>query len=122
MDKLGFTAYLEEKNLAKTSINTYVKLVNWFFRHTKKEDIQIVKPDILNYLEFLKNSRKQQNITRKNSLIALNHYFTYLYENKQITENPCLFIKIRGTKRKILYKIYTEVVFSFSCEASQKQS
>ena len=107
MDKTGFITYLEAKNLSITSIDCYVKLVNCFFRHTKKEDIQVTKPDILNYLEYLKNSRQQQNITRRNSLIALNHYFTYLYEDEQITANPCLFLKIRGAKRKMLYKIYS---------------
>ena len=107
MNKTGFINYLEAKNLAVTSIDCYVELVNRFFSHTKKEDIQVTKPDILNYLKYLKNSRKQQNITRRNSLIALNHYFTYLYENEQIIINPCLFIKIRGTRRKMLYKIYS---------------
>ena len=107
MDKELFIKYLEAKNLAKTSVDCYVELVNRFFRHTKKEAIQVTKPDILNYLNYLKNSRKQQNITRRNSLIALNHYFTYLFENEQIAKNPCLFIKIRGTRRKMLYKIYS---------------
>ena len=58
-------------------------------------------------MEHLKKRRAQKNITRKNRLIALNHYFTFLYKTEQITENPCLFLKIRGAKRKTLHKIYT---------------
>jgi site-specific recombinase XerD len=57
-------------------------------------------------LEHLKN-RGLQNITRKRHLTSLNHYFTFLYKNEQITDNPCLFLKIRGTSKKKLHKIYT---------------
>ena len=107
MDKIGFIKYLESKNLAQTSINAYVKFVESFFVKMKKEDIQITKPDVLKFLEYLKNNRKTQNSYRKNYLIALNHYFTYLYENEKISQNPCLLLKIRGVKRKTLCKIYT---------------
>jgi len=107
MDKKGFTKYLEGKGLASSTITAYIKAVIWFLKHVQKEKTEITKPDVLKYLEYLKNSRQQQNITRKNRLIALNHYFTFLYRDEQIAENPCLFLKIRGTKRKTLHKIYT---------------
>jgi site-specific recombinase XerD len=48
-----------------------------------------------------------QNKYRSDYLNALNHYFTVLYDAGKIAENPCLLLKIRGIKRKILYKIYT---------------
>jgi site-specific recombinase XerD len=58
-------------------------------------------------LEYLKNKKGQQNITRRNYLLAINHYFTFLYKNEQITQNPCFLLKIRGTNKKKLHKIYT---------------
>jgi len=109
-----FTAYLESKGFAKRTqkecfirLNVFFKWLKTCAEHSRsKEDIQAAKPDILNYLEHLKN-KGLKNATRKNHLTALNHYFTFLYKDEQITDNPCLFLKIRGTKRKTLYKIYT---------------
>jgi site-specific recombinase XerD len=106
-NKEEFTAYLQSKNLATSSIICYINYVELFFNRVKKEDVQVTKADILKHLEYLKNRREQKNITRKNNLIALNHYFTFLYKNEQITENPCWWLKIRGTKKKTLYKTYT---------------
>ena len=107
MDKNGFIKYLERKDLAPITIQNQVALMERFFTKTKKEDVQITKPDILKYLEYLKNSRKQQNKTRRLHLNALKHYFTFLCQEEIIDQNPCLLLKIRGIKRKVLYKIYT---------------
>jgi site-specific recombinase XerD len=107
MNKNGFIAYLEGKDFAIKTITMYVHYTEEFLSKTKKEDIQITKPDILNFLEYLKNKRKVQNAYRSFYLVALNHYFTFLYSEGKITKNPCLFLKIRGVKRKTLYKIYT---------------
>lgn len=107
MNKNGFISYLENKDFAIKTIKNYVKYVEEFLTRTKKEEIQITKPDILKFLEYLKNTRKVQNAYRSYYLVALNHYFTFIYKNGEIAKNPCLFLKIRGIKRKTLYKIYT---------------
>lgn len=107
MNKSGFINYLESKGLAPLTQGQYLLDLQTFFNRVKKEDIQVTKPDILKHLEYLKKKKGLQNVTRQHHLIALNHYFTFLYQNAQITENPCLFIKIRGTNKKKLYKIYT---------------
>lgn len=102
-----FTAYLQSRDLAQSSITHYTTYVELFFSRSKKEVEQVTKADILKHLEYLKKRKGQQNITRRNHLIALNHYFTFLYRTEQITENPCLLLKIRGTQKKTLYKIFT---------------
>ena len=107
MNKKGFIIYLEEKGLAKATQKQYLFALQVFFNQAKKEDIQVTKPDILKHLEYLKKRKGLQNITRQHHLIALNHYFTFLYQNEQITANPCLLLKIRGTRKKQLHKIYT---------------
>jgi site-specific recombinase XerD len=107
MDKIEYRNYLESKDLSQVTISVYTSYVERFFLYIKKEEIQITKPDILKYLEYLKNNKNQQNITRRNQLIAINHYFTCLYKSEKITENPCLLLKIRGVQKKILYNIYT---------------
>jgi len=107
MNKNEFTAYLESKGFAIKTITAYVHYTEQFLKQTKKEEIQITKPDVLKFLEYLKNKRKVQNEYRSYYLVALNHYFSFLLKNEEIAQNPCLFLKIRGMKRKILYKIYT---------------
>ena len=107
MDKDGFTAYLESKGFAVKTIAKHVNYVEQFLAKTKKEDIQVTKPDVLKFLEYLKNHRKVQNEYRSYYLNALNYYFTFLYQAGQIDQNPCLLLKIRGTNKKRLYKIYT---------------
>jgi site-specific recombinase XerD len=114
--KSRFRQYLEGKDLAPATITNYIRYIDWFFKRVKTEAIQVTKPDILNYLEHLKNSRKQQNITRQNCLTALNHYFTFLYKSGKITENPCQFLKIRGTSKKKLHKIYTPEELDELCD------
>lgn len=102
-----FTAYLQAQNLAPSSITAYIRLLERFLQHTDKELLQITKADILEHLNYLKNRRHQQNITRRNSLIALNHFFTFLVKTGQLPSNPAAFIKIRGTQKRILYTIYS---------------
>lgn len=107
MDKNGFITFLEQRGLAPKTITGQVKYVEHFLEKAKKEDIQITNPDILKYLEYLKKRKGLQNVTRQRYLIALNHYFTFLCKEGETAQNPCAFIKIRGTKKKILHKIYT---------------
>ena len=107
MDKQGFIDYLQEKNFVAGTINRYTKHIDFFLQHAEKEDIQITKADVLKHLEYLKKHREQQNITRSFYLTALKHYFTFLCKTEQICTNPCAWIKIRGTKKKALYKIYS---------------
>lgn len=105
--KTEFINYLQSKDLAESSIIRYRTDVEQFFAKVKKEAEQVTKADILKHLEYLKKRRNLQNVSRKMHLIGLNHYFTFLYENEEVTENPCLFLKIRGTQKKTLYKIFT---------------
>lgn len=102
-----FNSYLQSKNLAPSSITHYVRELALFLFWIDKEETQITKPDILNYLEHLKNKRNLQNVSRSRILNSLNHYFTFLLKEEQIKTNPCAFLKIRGTKQKTLLRIYT---------------
>jgi integrase/recombinase XerD len=102
-----FIYYLESKNHSKTTQKAYLRNVNLFIEWYKKEPINCTKKDVLKYLEYLQNKKQQDNITRRNSLIAINHYFTYLQKNEEVTSNPTALIKIRGTHKRHLYKIYS---------------
>ena len=102
-----FINYLESKNHSKTTQKAYLRNVNLFLEWYKKEPINCTKKDILKYLEHLQNKKLQENITRRNALIAINHYFTFLHKNEEVQSNPTALIKIRGTHKRQLYKIYT---------------
>ena len=102
-----FIKYLENKNLARSTQEAYLLNVNLFLKWYKAEPINCTPKDILKYLEYLKNKKQQQNITRRNYLIALNHYFNHLLTKEEIIKNPCSLIKIRGTNKKHLYNIFT---------------
>lgn len=106
MDKNGFIKYLESKDFAQRTQKGILYTLNLFFTWAVKEDIQITKPDVLRYLEHLKN-KGLQNVTRNRHLTHINHYFTFIYKDGQITDNPCMFLKIRGANKKTLYKIYS---------------
>jgi len=106
-NKSAFRQYLEQKDFAEKTITAYVKYAEQFFAKTGKEDIAVTKPDVLMFLEYLKNKRGLQNAFRRHYLDALKHYFDFLQTDGQTDRNPCSFLKIRGQKRKTLYKIYT---------------
>jgi site-specific recombinase XerD len=106
MDKKGFIKYMEGKDFAQRTKEGHLQNLQMFFLWAKAEDIQVTKPDILRYLEHLKN-KGLQNVTRRRHLDSLKHYFTFLYKSGQTADNPCLFLKIRGTNRKTLHKIYS---------------
>ena len=102
-----FKTYLESKGLSSNTVVTYVRYVNRFVKHSPKEMEQVTKADILTYLEHLKSSKNQENITRRNHLIAISHYFAFLIQNDHVVVSPTAFIKIRGKHKKHLYQTYT---------------
>jgi integrase len=57
------------------------------------------RPFKLDYLHTKECSSKTKSLF----VISLNHYFTFL----QLPTNPTALLKIRGTKKKTLYRIYT---------------
>jgi len=107
MKKTEFIKYLESNGFAQKTIEKHIKYTEQFFKYVKTEDVQVTKPDVLDYLKYLKNNLQYQNDYRSRHLVSLKHYFSFLYKDKLITENPCMFLKIRGTKKKRVYKLYT---------------
>jgi site-specific recombinase XerD len=102
-----FTAYLQSKDLAEATQNIYLRYVNSFLKWYKTEPINCTKKDIIKYLAYLKNKKQHENITRRNTLLAINHYFTFLLRTEAVVTNPTTFLKIRGANKKKLYNIFT---------------
>jgi len=110
-----FIKYLQKKDFTESTQNRYLnsanKFLNWYacekFTLSNAEVMNCTKTDILKYLEYLKKNRSQSNHSRNCELISIKHYFAFMLENNQITSNPTALIKIRGTKKKQLYNIFT---------------
>ena len=102
-----FIKYLQEKDFTPSTQNGYLNSVNKFLNWYDSEPMNTQKKDILKYLEYLKKNKKQNNHSRNCELISLKHYFAFMLENSQIESNPTALIKIRGTKKKTLYNIFT---------------
>jgi integrase/recombinase XerD len=102
-----FTEYLQSKDLANATQSIYLRYVNSFLKWYKAEPTNCTKKDIIKYLAYLKNKKNQQNITRRNTLLAINHYFTFLLRTEAVATNPTTFLKIRGANKKKLYNIFT---------------
>lgn len=102
-----FISYMESKNHAQSTQKSYLKYVELFLNWYNQDPINCTKKDILDYLAYLKKHTRQQNISRRSSLTALNHYFNALMQAETINHNPAQRIKMRGTNKKHLYKIYT---------------
>jgi site-specific recombinase XerD len=98
---------MERKNHAQRTQTAYIKLVENFLQWYKYDPLNCTKKDILDYLAYLKKHTKQQNVSRRSSITALNHYFTALLQAGITDKNPVAFIKMRGANKKKLYKIYT---------------
>lgn len=101
-----FSRYLQQKNISKSTIEKYIQEVEKYEKWLSISIELSEKKDLLNYLKDL-NDRGVQNRTRQHKLGILRHYYSFLYQQDKITHNPTNLIKIRGTKRKILYQILT---------------
>jgi site-specific recombinase XerD len=102
-----FIKYMESKNHALRTQSAYIILVEKFLQWYKLDPLNCTKKDILDYLAYLKKHTRQQNISRRSSITALNHYFTALLQAGETNNNPVALIRMRGANKKKLYKIYT---------------
>ncbi|MDX9932822.1 MAG: phage integrase N-terminal SAM-like domain-containing protein [Bacteroidales bacterium] len=107
MTDKNFVLHLESKNHSPNTQKCYIRQVNHFLQWLGNDGTDCTKKEILQYLEYLKTKHNQQNITRRNSLIAINHYFDFLTSENITAFNPASLLKIRGTKKKMLYNTYT---------------
>jgi site-specific recombinase XerD len=100
-----FINYLQQKDFTTTTQNRYCKDVNYFLQWNNNSEV--TKKQILDYLTYLQDVRHNTNHSRNCALNSLKHYFNFLVQTHQLAANPTNLIKLRGTKKKQLYKIFT---------------
>jgi len=100
----GFRTFLQRKGLSVSTQKFYCYQVERFLQWYGKDASNAQSKDILRYLDYLQNKRSLQNITRRNHLISIDHYFQSIG-----LPNVTAFIRLQGTKKqKIQYIFSTE--------------
>jgi len=106
-----FTAYLQARNIQQACIKKYNSqlqgFIKWLQTHKDKQPENAEKKDILDFLQYLQEKRNLAGRTRQQTLGILNHYYNFLHSREEVSNNPTLLIKLRGTKKKLLKKILT---------------
>lgn len=106
----SFEKYLQSKDLSKATIKHYNSQALSFITWCDIQNIEVensTSTEITSYLKHLQN-KGQQNKTRNVQLGILKHFFDYQIQAEQREDNPAKHIKIRGTKNKMLYPLYTK--------------
>lgn len=102
--------YLQSKGLSKATIKCYHTEILEFIVWCDMQNVEAentTSTDITGYLKHLQN-KGQQNKTRNVNLNILKHYFNYQISIEAREDNPARQIKIRGTKTKNLYPIFSK--------------
>ena len=105
-----FEKYLEQRDLSKSTIKCYNTEVMEFIVWCDIQNIEVetsTSTEVTSYLKHLQN-KGQHNKTRNINLNILNHFFDWQIQAGQREDNPARHIKIRGTKSRMLYPIFTK--------------
>ena len=106
----SFEKYLQQKDLSKATIKCYNDEMMEFIVWCDMQNIEVensTSTEVTSYLKHLQN-KGQQNKTRNINLNILKHFFDWRIQAEQREDNPAKHIKIRGTKNKMLYPLYTK--------------
>ncbi len=97
-----FRTFLQQKGLSVSTQKFYCSQVERFLQWYGMEAENARTKDVLKFLDYLQNKRNLQNITRRNYLISINHYFQFI-----ACPNVTAFIELQGTKKRKLNYIYS---------------
>ncbi len=110
---MTFLQYLQSKDLFPSTIQQYTNEIHRYevFLIKKGKHIDTaIKKDIIEYLKYphRTSGRKQlSNKTKATILGIINHFYNYMIQHHDSTHNPAQHIKIRATKTKHLYHLFT---------------
>lgn len=106
METKEFIEYMEAKDLSKATQRGHVRRTYLFLVWYQLDPINCTQKDIINYLEYLQNDKKFNNTYRATFLKSIEHYFQFLITTGNISNNPTVHIKLRGTNKKRMYYVY----------------
>jgi len=100
-----FTNFLFKKGYSYTTVASFYNDVKKFKAWVQKEDMElesVMYNDITAYLQSLGSITQH---TKGCYLRGIRHYFTYLIQKGERSDNPVEFIQLKGIKRKTLYDL-----------------
>jgi integrase/recombinase XerD len=105
-----FTEYLTIKAYSPKTRNSMMNTVKRFSLWSEAEGIELVNITYNDMVAYVRACQKRDN---KQSSIAssvknIKHYYDCLISIKELIENPCTNIDIKGIKRRTLYDTFTE--------------
>lgn len=126
--KYLFETFTKDKLVAgvkKSTLEQYLLAVQKFYIFLGKEVTLATKDDIVNYLNYYRYSNgkgEQKPNTVKNRYNQLSSFYSWLFANKYIAENPFLSIQSpKGTlKTKEIISVGEIEKMTISCEESKK--
>jgi site-specific recombinase XerD len=104
-----FIQYLQTKNHSAATQRAYLRNVNEFLNWYANDPLNCTKKDMVTFLDYLQ-TKDCSSKTKSLFIISLNHYFNFLASplgGGMEGANPTALLKIRGTKKKTLYRLYT---------------
>lgn len=105
----AFKNYLLAKGYAASTVHGMIRDVTCFLHWLQPQNIELETlnyNDVTAYLDTFKK-RNTTIRTQQSNLINLKHYLDYLVQADIITHNPVVALKLKNTKRKTLYHIFT---------------
>lgn len=104
-----FTEYLQLKKYTPNTREGIIKGIGRFVRWAENENIPVEQVSYNDVMAFIAHRRKAsiKAVSIKKDILQVKHYYTFLVSVKQVRENPCNNIDIKGIKRKTLYDTFT---------------
>lgn len=105
----SFSEWLIIKGFTSKTAQSYTKTTNYFLRFLETENIEAQNAnynDVLAYISHQKAKGNKQH-SQQISINAIKHFYNFLQQEEQVTENPASNVIIKGVKRKILHQILT---------------
>lgn len=105
----GWGDYLLLKNFSHQTRLSIQKTFKRFASWSDAQNIaleQISYNDVLSYLNYCKQRGNKQK-TLQVTVGCIKHYYNFLINENEVTENPCSNVEIKGVKRKILYETFS---------------
>lgn len=115
-----FEKYLQQKGITPGTISRTQREVNRFAKWLKNKFTLLpddaTQKQLLEYLQYVKETRQLCNATQNSILQMLKNYFSFLSKQNNIT-NITVFIKIRGINKKQIQQLFTPDELDNLCDA-----
>lgn len=105
-----FNEYLMIKGHSESTRQTVIRTVIYFETWLIDQGIGIEAvsySDVLAYVDFCKKKGNKPR-TLQMSVNAIKHYYSFLLDRGEVTDNPCQNVDIKGVKRRILHELFNK--------------